>query len=176
MLFLALLRGINVGGNKRVEMPKLKQIFEELGYANVSTYINTGNVLFESSSEEFSAIEPALEKAFGFEIRVVVRSAENIKSLCEKIPEEWQNDGKQKTDVLFLWDEFDRASVLEEIRITPELDRVEYFQGALIWNIEVKDWGKSGMSKFVGTPLYKNMTARNVNTVRKLNELLELKK
>lgn len=176
MLFLALLRGINVGGNKKVEMPRLKQVFEDLGYAKVSTYINTGNILFESASEDFSAIEPALAKAFGFEIRTVIRSAENIKKLCEKIPEEWQNDGKQKTDILFLWKEFDRPSVLDEIRIAPDLDRVKYSEGALIWNIDVKDWGKSGMSKFVGTPLYKNMTARNVNTVRKLNALLQLKK
>ncbi|MHB1089711.1 MAG: DUF1697 domain-containing protein [Ilumatobacteraceae bacterium] len=108
MVYVALLRGINVGGNKKVEMSKLKKAFESLGFANVTTYINSGNVIFQSNKKDFSQIETVLKKSFGFEIKVVIRDVKNIQKLCEKIPCELENNTKQKTDVLFLWDEFDK--------------------------------------------------------------------
>ncbi len=91
--YVALLRGINVGGNKKVEMTKLKKAFESMGYTDVSTYINSGNVLFTSAKENFDLIEPALAKVFKFSIPVIVRSAANIKSVAKKIPKAgWEND------------------------------------------------------------------------------------
>ncbi len=65
--YVALLRGINVGGNKKVEMAKLKQVFEKLGYANVSTYINSGNVIFESKiAPKTENVGKVLKKTFWF--------------------------------------------------------------------------------------------------------------
>lgn len=171
--YVALLRGINVGGNNRVEMSKLKKVFESLGFENVSTYINSGNVIFQTDVKETEAlIEKALKKAFGFEIRVVVRDAKNIKKLCKDIPQEWQNDTEQRTDVLFLWDAFDTKKSLDLVKTT-DVDTLRYIDGALVWNVRRADVAKSGMKKFIGTVVYKNMTARNINTVRKLNELLK---
>jgi uncharacterized protein (DUF1697 family) len=170
--YVAFLRGINVGGNKKVEMPKLKKVFESLGYSQVSTYINTGNVMFETEQKEVvKTVESALRKTFGFEIRVVIRESKNIKNLCKKIPREWENNADQKTDVLFLWDEFDTKESLKLIASTP-VDNLRYIDGALIWNVKRTDQTKSGMNTFIGTKLYKHMTARNVNTVRKLGEMV----
>lgn len=176
MIYVALLRGINVGGNKKVEMSKLKKVFESLGFANVSTYINSGNVIFQSNKKGFSQIETVLEKSFGFEIRVVIRDAENIKKLCEKIPHEFQNNTEQKTDVLFLWDEFDNKSTVNFIEANPKVDTLQYISGAIIWSVQRSDYAKSGMKNFIGTKVYKNMTARNVNTVRKLNQMMSVLK
>lgn len=174
--YIALLRGINVGGNNKVEMKKLKNIFETLGYENVSTYINTGNVVFESGDKDIkkmtSAIEKALENNLGIAIRVVLRDKANIQDLAEKIPKDWRNDAEQRTDVLFLWDEFDDEKSIELIKTNPDVDNLKYMDGAIVWNVNRKHYTKSGMNKFVGTSLYKHMTARNVNTVRKLAELL----
>lgn len=172
MIYVALLRGINVGGNKKVEMSKLKKVFESLGFTNVTTYINSGNIIFESSKKDFSQIETVLKKSFGFEIRVVIRDAKNIQKLCEKIPRELENSTEQKTDILFLWDEFDKKSTIGLIKINPKVDILQYVSGAIIWSVKRSDYSKSGMKKFIGTIVYKNMTARNVNTVRKLAGLM----
>ena len=173
MKYIALLRGINVGGNNKVEMLKLKKVFEALGYANVSTYINSGNVIFESNKQDLEkGIEKALHKAFSFEIRIVIRDAKNIQTLCKAIPNEWVNDAEQKTDVLFLWNEFDSEKTLNLISNNPKVDNLKYISGAIVWNIKKSDYAKSGMHTLIGTKVYKNMTARNVNTVIKLNAKL----
>lgn len=170
--YVALLRGINVGGNKKVEMTKLKKAFESMGYTDVSTYINSGNVLFSAAKENFEIIEPFLEKAFKFSIPVIIRSAASIKNVAKKIPKEWENDPSQKADVLFLWDAYDKKSSLKLIATKEGIDELLYVPGAIIWHLNREHYTKSGMHKFIGTEVYKNMTARNVNTVRKLAALL----
>ena len=172
MKYVALLRGINVGGNNIVEMSKLKKAFQSLGFANVSTYINTGNVIFESNKKELSKlIEKALFKTFGFQIRIVIRDAKNIQKLCKLLPPDLTNNSEQKTDILFLWDEYKNKNTLSLIK-TKGVDTLKYIDGAIAWNVNKKDYKKSGMNKFIGTEVYKNMTARNINTVRKLNALM----
>jgi uncharacterized protein (DUF1697 family) len=170
--YVALLRGINVGGNKKVEMSKLKEVFTSMGFKNVSTYINSGNVIFDSNKKDFSQLEKVLEKSFGFEIKVVIRDAENIKNLCQKISQKFQNNAEQKTDVLFLWDEFDKKSTLSLLDTNPAVDTLQYIPGAIVWSLQKSNYGKSGMRNFIGTKVYKNMTARNINTVRKLGEIM----
>ncbi len=174
--YVALLRGINVGGNKKVEMAKLKKVFESLGYENVTTYINSGNVIFETAEKDapllVKNIERALGKTFGFEIKTIVRDSKNIQKLCKAIPRAWENDTEQKTDVLFLWDEFDTKKTIGLIT-TSKVDTLQYITGAIVWNVRRSDYAKSGMQKFIGTKVYKNMTARNVNTVRKMGEMMK---
>lgn len=173
--YVALLRGINVGGHNKIEMKKLKAVFEGLGYLNVSTYINSGNVIFESEKSPenlVSEIERVVQKIFGFAVKTLIRDAKNILKLANKIPSDWKNDSEMKTDVLFLWEEFDAKSSLKLIAVNQSIDRLLYIKGAIVWSIDRKNYGKSGMKKFIGTTLYKNMTARNVNTVRKLAELM----
>jgi uncharacterized protein (DUF1697 family) len=171
--YIALLRGINVGGKNKVEMKKLKVTFEKLGFSQVTAYINSGNVLFDSLEVPMaSTIEKVIKKDFGFEVKMLIRSEENIENLCDNIPEFWENNNEMKTDVLFLWDELDRPETLKLIPQNPEVDILLYQPGAIIWHIKKVDYNKSGMHKFVGTRVYKSMTARNVNTVRKLEEIL----
>ena len=177
MKYVALLRGINVGGNSKVEMPKLKALFESLGYTEVKTYINSGNVIFSSDKKTplslATTIEKGLEKKFHFAMRVIVRDLPNIKRLCAAIPDAYTNDSEQKTDILFLWEEHDTKKVLPEIKVNPDVDMMTYIKGAIIWHIDRMHYNKSGMHKFIGTEVYKHMTARNVNTVRKLRSLME---
>lgn len=174
--YLALFRGINVGGKHKVEMKRLKMVFEGAGFSNVVTYINSGNVIFESNESDADAlilvIKKILKESFSFDIEVLIRKSSNITKLVKKIPSDWHNDGVQKTDVLFLWDDFDNKKSLSLIKRVDGIDRVLYISGAIVWNIKVKDWGRSGMSKFTTSELYKKMTARNVNTARKLGELM----
>ncbi len=175
--YLALLRGINVGGNNKVSMAELKTVFEDLGFSDVRTYINSGNVIFKTEERDekklVREIEEGIRDHFGLDIPVVVRSKEEIDRVTKEIPAEWMNDQEQRTDVMFLWEEVDTPDVLQTIKINPEVDILKYTKGAVIWHLLRKNYTKSRMNKIIGTHFYKHQTARNVNTVRKLQELMK---
>ena len=175
MIYVALLRGINVGGNNKVDMKKLKTTFESLGYTNVVTYINSGNIIFEDSSKEqdrFACeIEDAIKRDFQLDIKVLVKSFDDMGLICSQLPDAWVKDKVMRTDIMFLWEDFDSPEVLQHIKINP-VDNVKYTQGAVLWNVEYADYNKSGISKLAGTEIFRNMTVRNVNTVRKLYQIM----
>lgn len=111
MIYLALLRGINVGGKNKVEMRKLKSTFERAGMRNVTTYINSGNVVFQDSRRKpptiISALEKAIEKDLGLPIKVLIRDLAAIKKVIKALPAAGTNDAKMRCDVMFLWENFD---------------------------------------------------------------------
>lgn len=158
-----------------MDMKKLKTTFESLGLTRVTTYINSGNILFEDTGrtpvELTVAIEQAIKKVFLLDIKTVVISGDRLNAICSEIPITWVKNDDMKTDVMFLWEEFDGPHVLDLIKTTP-FDNVKYVPGAIVWNIISNDYGRSGIMKLLGTKLYRNMTIRNVNTVRKLQELV----
>ena len=176
MVYVALLRGINVGGKNKVDMKELKAAFEEAGMSSVRTYINSGNVIFSSSSRSrmrlSEVLESAIEQRFGFRVPVLVRDRKNIKTVVEALPGDWVNDATMKCDVMFLWDDVARASLVKELPIKPEIEDVKYAAGALIWRVDANLVTRSGLMKLAGTPLYKRMTVRNCNTARKLLALM----
>lgn len=176
MVYIALLRGINVGGNHKVEMPRLKLLFENLSFTDVRTYINSGNIIFSSSQKNqvklSQQIEEAIEGEFGFPVPTIVKSAKELKSIADVIPANWQNNSSVKCDVLFLWPELDSSKTLDLLSLNPKIEEFKYIPGAIIWHIDRDNYGKSKFPKIIGTPTYKQMTIRNCNTVRKLISLL----
>ena len=142
-VYVALLRGVNVGGRGKVDMRELKKQFESLGCTDVSTYINSGNVIFRDRRAA-STLNRVLEKELGR--RVAVRSLAQITALCKRIPKDYGNDKEQKTDIGF---------VLEG-------------SGDLVWHALRKD-----LKPREGPDWKVEVTARNVNTVRKLREKME---
>ena len=177
MIYVALLRGINVGGKNKVDMKQLKAVFEDAGMRSVTTYINSGNVVFSSRMRNHANIaarlEEAIEAHFGLAIRVLVRDLEQVRAIVDTIDPAWVDDKMMKCDVMFLWDEVDSRDVLDELPTKPELEEVRYVAGALVWKVDRDAITRSGMLKMVGTPLYKQMTVRNCNTARKLLTLME---
>ncbi len=177
MVYVALLRGINVGGKNKVEMTRLIATFKRLGLNKVLSYINSGNIMFyeknRSQKELVQLIESAIEEDFGFQIKVLLRNMDNIRSIAGAIPSSWVNDQTMKCDVMFLWQHADDPKILDRFVIRPELEDVKYVNGAIIWRVDRKNAAKSGMLKLVCTDLYKNMTIRNVNTTRKLYALMQ---
>jgi len=172
MIYIAFLRGINVGGKNTVAMKLLKEVFEKSGMKSVSTYINTGNVIFQNDNLGKDDIEEALEKAiavtFGFSIKIFLKTKHELQAIVEKLPISWENDTEMKCDVMFLWKDVDKKDVLEQLVIKPEIDDVKYVAGAILWHVDRKNMTRSGMMKLIGTNLYKQMTIRNCNTTRKL--------
>jgi uncharacterized protein (DUF1697 family) len=169
MKYIALLRGINVGGNKKVEMKKLKSFFESLGFLNVMTYINSGNVIFEASKNpKEKKIEAALEKEFGFAIQVLVKTKKEMQKIAAAIPADWHNDITQKTDVAYLFKEAEYKEIIDELPVKKDFIEIHYIPGALFWNVKRKDYNKSHLNKIISNKLYQLMTVRNVNTTRYL--------
>lgn len=177
MKYLALLRGINVGGKNKIAMSDLASIFQNLGFQNVQTYINTGNVIFETESlglvDLTKKIEDSILQNLGLNIKVHVVEFDLIIKVWQKTKADWTNDKNQKTDVLFLWSEVNSPESINQIETNPAVDNLLFFQelGVLVWNIDKLVYKDSGMHKFVGTKIYKSMTARNINTIRKIAEL-----
>ena len=176
MVYIALLRGINVGGKNKIDMKLLKQTFEQVGMNNVVTYINTGNIIFSYKSTSITELSHTLEEAiqvnFGLKIKVVVRSIDDVRVIINAIPDTWKNDKEMKSDVMFLWDEIDDESILNNLLINPNIDTVIYVPGAILWSIDKKNVSKSGMTKIVGSKIYKQVTVRNVNTARKIYDIM----
>ncbi|MDO3675623.1 DUF1697 domain-containing protein [Paenibacillus ehimensis] len=176
MVYTALLRGINVGGNNKVDMKILKKSFEQAGMKNVVTYINSGNIIFttagHSKDELAHILEEAILDTFGLHIKVLVLSLEDMKKVMSSLPESWTNDDKMRSDVLFLWEDINDESVLDKLTFKPEIETVKYAPGAILWAIDKINVTKGSMTKLVGTKLYQQMTIRNVNTTRKIYELM----
>jgi uncharacterized protein (DUF1697 family) len=175
MIYLALLRGINVGGKNRVEMARLKGVFESLGCSDVRTYINSGNVIFvddRDATQLGAVIESAIATELGFDVRVLLRDRRAITSTVKAIP--LREDGRRhvRCYVMFLWDDVDQRSVLERLTIKEGLDDVKYVRGAVISRVDRGDLTRSGMMKLPGDELYEQMTIRNCNTVRKVADMM----
>jgi uncharacterized protein (DUF1697 family) len=175
MIHVALLRGINVGGKNKVEMARLKRLFESIGCRGVRTYINSGNVIFADDRPPATvrtSIEDAIVAEFGFPVRIVLRDRDSMVSLVESIPEAWRDDVTMRCYVMFLWEEFDEPTVLDRLRIKQEIDDVTYVPGAVVWRVDRDKLTRSGMAKLPGDALYQAMTIRNSTTVRKLAEMM----
>lgn len=179
MIYVALLRGINVGGAHKVGMTDLKRVFEQLGHRDVSTYINSGNVIFASRGRSETAlatgIEEAVETEFGFRPRALVRTGADIQSIAGAIPDEWTNGPAMRADVVYLLDGVDAGAASSQLEPREGIEHVRLAPGAFIWMVNRKDATRSRLTGMVGTPLAKQATVRNVNTARKLAALVAAK-
>jgi uncharacterized protein (DUF1697 family) len=171
MKYIALLRGINVGNSAKINMKELKEMFELSGYENVSTYINSGNVLFETNETKQSIgeyIEKMLLTTTGVEIKVLIKTKTEIINIAKSIPADWENNIDQKTDVAYLFDEIDNKKIIDELPIKKEYIQIMYVKGAISWNVKRDNYNKSQLNKIISHKIYKEMTVRNVNTARYL--------
>jgi uncharacterized protein (DUF1697 family) len=175
MTYVAFLRGVNVGGKSIVSMAAIKEALVALGLSDVRTYINSGNVIFSTQAsgvQQLTArIEKALEQHTGMAIKVVVMDHRTLKKMVDAIPRNWVDDKTMRTYVLLLWKELDDRSILDSLPTKPGVDELKYTPGAVVWRVDREDVGRSQMNRIVGTPLYKKITIRSANTMRKLNEL-----
>lgn len=176
MTYVTFLRAINVGGKSVVSMATLKDAFAALGFSDVRTYINSGNVTFSTSAADTQTltarIEKAIEKETGMPIKALVVSRTALKKIVDFIPANWVDDRVMRCYVILLWKGVDDRKILAQLPSNPATEDVRYTPGAVIWRVDRKNLSKSTMTRIIGTPLYKQLTMRSVNTVRKLNELL----
>ncbi|WP_145332398.1 DUF1697 domain-containing protein [Paenibacillus xylanexedens] len=180
MIYVALLRGINVGGNNKIGMKQLKETFEQAGMHKVVTYINSGNIIFadyEDRSDAHAELSALLEQAiaadFGLQIKVLVRDMDEMTSVMQALPSHWTNDDQAKSDVLFLWEEINDIDILDKLPLKPGIGELVYVPGALLYSVGREEATRSGMNKLAGSKIYSYMTVRNVNTTRKIYALMQ---
>ena len=134
--YVALLRGINVGGNNLIKMPALRACFEALGFGNVATYIQSGNVLFSARSLEHVAltrrIEAALSKSLACRSRIVVRSLEQMRAIIDGAPKGFgHRPAGYRYDVMFLKEPLSVGEAMRSVTVNPGVDRVSSGEGVL---------------------------------------------
>ena len=176
-VYVALLRGINVGGNNLIRMPALKACFEAQGFREVSTYIQSGNVLFTAGrwnpDAQTARMETTLSRTFAYRSRVVVRSLEQMKAIVEDRPKGFgSRPAAYRYDVVFLKPPLGVEEAISSIPARAGVDRVLAGDGVLYCSRLISKAAQSGMSRVAGTPAYQNMTIRNWNTTTKLLELM----
>ncbi len=177
MRYVALLRGINVGGRNKVAMADLRSAFEADGYEAVRTYINSGNVLFEADAPPDSLegdLEAILERRFGFPLVVVVRSHLQLRKVVEKAPDGFGAEpDTYHSDVIFLKAPLSSQQAMGVVDLREGVDQAWPGTGVLYFARLSERRTQSRMSRIVGTPEYLQMTIRNWTTTTKLLSLLD---
>jgi uncharacterized protein (DUF1697 family) len=179
MKYVALLRGINVGGKNKVSMSSLKKSLEALGFPNVSTYIASGNVILKSDKptvEIKAQIEKALPESFKLDddlIKVLVLTRNQLQSVIDNKPEGFgEQPEKYHSDAIFLMG-INSASVMPLFNPREGVDKVWPGDGVVYSQRLSSQRTKSRLSKIMATPAYKSMTIRNWSTTTKLLEILK---
>lgn len=177
--YAVLLRGVNIGGRKKLPKADFHRVLEDLGFTDVFVYINSGNAVFSSDTSPTAPIvQDALENYFGFEVPTLLLPGEKIHAIAKALPTHWTNDSPKpdksgyQSNVLYLFEEIDNPDILEKLGHRPEIEELIYMPGAVLQYISRAHQSRGSLAKVIGTGLYSHMTVRNVNTARKLAELI----
>jgi uncharacterized protein (DUF1697 family) len=177
-IYVALLRGINVGGKNLIRMPALKASFEAAGYEAVATYIQSGNVLFRTGQTASATlghrVEEMLSAAFDYRASVVVRSHSQMRAVVEKAPAGFGADpATYRYDAIFLKEPLTAKAALKSVPRREDVDEVSAGRGVLYWSRLISRATQSRISRVVSMPIYQSMTIRNWNTTTTLLRMMD---
>jgi uncharacterized protein (DUF1697 family) len=179
MIYIALLRGINVGGNNIIKMTDLKQMFQTLGIEQVQTYIQSGNVLFISDGHEEALriqIETAIKNTFGFSVPVILRTLQELESIIHNYPftEKEITDAESSSEGEVLY-----VSMFSQMPSQKDIERFAKCEGGddkyviagrdiyFLFSKSIRNSKLAGVFQKTDVP----STARNKKTIAKLVEL-----
>lgn len=173
MKCIALLRGINVGGNNKVPMAELKKCFANLGFENIISYINSGNIIFETSeaskTELVKQCEMAIEKQFGFRVICSVIFAKELDKALAQAPAWWGKDSGSKHNAIFVIAPQTASAIMKEVGdAKPDYERVAVVEPIIFWSAPIVTFSRTRYSKIVGSSSYQSVTIRNSSTTKKL--------
>lgn len=177
MKYISILRGINVSGQKKIKMAALKALYEAQGFESVTTYIQSGNVIFESMGTNRDdlkkAIENAIEQKYLFHVPVDIRSNQELKTVVDNCPYEEAKAEENGTKVLVTFlkstPEQQKQKLLQEYVKSPERLTI---QGSEVYLYCPNGYGKSKLTNtFLESKLGVSATTRNWKSVKALYEL-----
>ncbi|MCQ2593842.1 MAG: DUF1697 domain-containing protein [Treponemataceae bacterium] len=193
MKCVALLRGINISGKNKIDMKELKAGFETLGFANVKTVLNSGNVIFESpgiaetgdpitgtetgmnidrQKSTFAAeIATMIAEKFSISIPVMVLLQGEIEDILQHAPAWWGSGSKEIYDnLIFILPGFSFSEVSAELgEINAEIEQVENYKNVVFWSFSLKNYRKSAWYfKTAAGDVKDKITIRTAGTTQKL--------
>lgn len=175
MKYLLLLRGVNVGGNHRVPMADLRTLFTAAGCTDVHSYINSGNLFFTSFFATAAVTEltsELLKTNFDFPIDFRVLTQPEFMADLALAPAWWGQEPQLRHNALFKLTEYDPELEQWLLPKLTDYDQVLITPNVIFWTSTLKvNFSKSFYSKLIGTPFYKQTSARNYNTTMKLKTL-----
>ena len=173
--YIVFLRGVNISGKNRVPMAELKEGFEQLGFAEVKTFLNSGNVIFSSDENCIerltNQIEAMIKIQFGLDIPIFVISKEALEDILDHAPDWWDDENKEIYDnLIFIMPPVTFADVFHEIGEPKEgLEKIKDYKEAVFWSFRRKDYQKTNWwSKTASANISTKLTIRTANTVRKI--------
>lgn len=168
--WIALLRGINVGGHNKVPMPALRKLAEGLGWQGVKSYIASGNLVFEAPEEDHAArLRAAMREEMGVEVAVLVLSASELREALEQCP--WDPEDGRHAHLFFCFGdpEVDEERLDQLRKESEELVAVE----RTVYLLAPEGIGRSKLVERLGSVVRgTEVTGRNLRTVRTLAEML----
>ena len=178
MKYIALLRGINISGKNKISMSELKRALEENGYQNVFTYLNSGNVVFESNinSKEniMQDIYSIVKDKFNLEIPIFVINALELEDILNNNPEWWGTDNKEIYDnLIFIIPPVKYKDIYNAIGEPKEdIEKIKDYNNSIFWSYDLKNYRKSNWwSKTASINIKDKITIRTANTMKKILEL-----
>ena len=178
MKYIVLLRGVNISGKNKVSMPKLKQLLEENNYQNVSTYLNSGNIIIESNINNKELIVENISKIiefnFNIKIPIYIMTVPELEDILNNSPSWWGTTNKEIYDnLIFIIPPTTYEEVYNTIGSHKEnVDQIEEYHNTIFWSFVLKDYRKSTWwIKTASTSITNKITIRTANTMKKLLQL-----
>jgi len=177
MKYVALIRAINVGGRNLMRMSDVRACLEAREFQRVSTYIQSGNILFESDVSNVSKLTAAIEKAFSETFNhaagVFIRSHRQMQKIVAEAPTEWKKGATLRRNVAFVRTPLTAARAVAAIELKPGVDSVKAGDNVVYMSTLMTRLKQSVFPKIVGKPIYRDMTIRNYSTCQKILALMD---
>ena len=177
MKYIALLRGINISGKNKISMGELKSELEKK-YKNVSTYLNSGNVVFESEIEDkesiMNDIYEIVKNKFNSEIPVFVMTADELEDILNHKPEwRWTGNNEIYDNLIFIISPTEYKEVYGTIwEPKQDIEKIKEYKNSIFWSFDLKNYRKSNWwVKTASTDIKDRITIRTANTMRKVLEI-----
>ena len=176
MKYIILLRGINISGKNKISMVDLKKVLAK-EYQNVSTYLNSGNIIIESNkSKELikEEITKIIKEEFKLDIPIFITDVEELKDVLNNKPSWWDSGNKEIYDnLIFLIDSTKFKEVYAVIGEPKEdVEKIAEYNNTIFWSFELKNYRKSiWWHKTISTNIAPKITIRTANTMKKILEI-----
>ena len=178
MKFIALLRGINISGKNKISMSDLKKELEINNYQNVITYLNSGNIIFDSDINDKESIMKdiynIIKNRFNLEIPVFIMNSKELEEVLKNKPSWWGTDNKEIYDnLIFIIPPTTYEEVYNSIgEPKKEIENIKEYNNYIFWSFDLKNYRKSNWwVKTASTDIKDKITIRTANTIKKVLEI-----
>jgi uncharacterized protein (DUF1697 family) len=174
--YVALLRGINVGGNSVVKMADLKSAIETCGFERVRTFIQSGNLIFDSEETDAAKIAGKIEKClmqqFKIESGAVVLTTAQLQGIVNQVPDSWNQGTDLRKYIAFIKPPMSAREAVKEFEPRAGVDSAAAGDGVIYMSTLLSGITKTGFTKLIGKPVYKTFTLRNFATVERMLKVI----